>query len=64
MNTVELPENIQTYDENTQKLIIEYLHHLNPIELKAYNIAKKHLGSSFNLVKSNGFCDWLKNKPK
>lgn len=62
MNNLDLPENMATYDENTQKLIIEYLTQLTDIEMKAYKIAKLHLGSSFNLVKSNGFCDWLKNK--
>jgi hypothetical protein len=64
MNAIELPESFQTYDENIQKLIMEYLHQLNPIELKAYNIAMKHLGSSFNLIKSNGYCDWVKTKSK
>lgn len=64
MNTINLPPNISCYDEKTQKLITEYLQQLNPIELKAYNIAKSHLGSSFNLIKSNGYNDWLKNKVK
>lgn len=59
---LELPSNMSNYDENTQKLIVEYLTHLNDVEMKAYKIAKSHLGSSFNLVKSNGFCDWLKSK--
>lgn len=61
-NNIELPSNISNYDEDTQKLIIEYLNQLSAIEIKAYKIAKSHLGSSFNLVKSNGFCDWIKNK--
>ena len=61
-NLLELPTNMSDYDENTQKLIIDYLNSLSDIEMKAYKIAKAHLGSSFNLVKSNGFCDWLKDK--
>ena len=31
-------------------------------KLKAYNIAFNHLGSSFNILKSNGYKDWAKNK--
>lgn len=62
MSEIEYPTNMANYDENTQKIIIEYLVQLSDIEMKAYKIAKAHLGSSFNLVKSNGFCDWIKNK--
>jgi hypothetical protein len=52
------------YDSQLRDHICEYLSQLNPIERKAYKIAKAHLGTSFNLVKSNGFCDWLKDKSK
>lgn len=38
----------------------EYLKTLSEKERKAYEIAKDHLGSSFDLVKSNGFLKWLK----
>jgi predicted deacetylase len=38
----------------------EYIEQLCPIELKALIIAQDHLGSSFDLTKSNGFCSWLK----
>lgn len=61
-NNIDLPDNMSNYDENTQKLIVDYLNQLTNIEMKAYKIAKSHLGSSFNLVKSNGFCEWLKTK--
>lgn len=40
----------------------EYIAQLTPIEKKAYKIAIEHLGTSFNLKKSNGFCDWLKER--
>lgn len=39
----------------------EYLASLNPKEKKAYEIAKQHLGMSFNLIKSNGFIQWKKS---
>lgn len=38
----------------------EYLASLNPKEKKAYEIAKQHLGTSFHLIKSNGFIQWKK----
>lgn len=58
---IELPDNFEKYDQNTQHLIVNYLKHLDNIERKAYMIGKSHLGSSFNVVKSNGFIDWKKN---
>jgi len=58
---LELPNNFENYDEKTKELIINYLKQLNTIEKQAYTIGKKHLGSSFNVVKSNGFNHWKKN---
>lgn len=58
---LELPNNFENYDEKTQGLIVNYLKQLGSIERQAYTIGKAHLGSSFNVIKSNGFCDWKKN---
>jgi hypothetical protein len=55
---VELPNNFVKYDSVTQGYIIRYLKQLDSIEKKAYSIGIKHLGSSFNVVKSNGFNTW------
>ena len=60
ISELKMPDNFESYDIKLQASIIEYLSQLNPIEKKAYKIAKEHLGSSFNIVKSNGYCDWLK----
>jgi hypothetical protein len=38
----------------------KYLESLNPKEKMAYEIAKNHLGSTFHLMKSNGFLQWKK----
>ncbi len=59
-----LPINYDKYSEDIQKSIVEYITQLSEIERKACLIAKDHLGSSFNIVKSNGYNDWLKSKPK
>lgn len=64
VNGCELPNDFANLDENTQMNIINYLNHLNPIEVRAYGIAKCHLGSSFDLLRSNGFNDWLKENKK
>lgn len=42
--------------------IHQYLNSLTPKERKAYEIAKEHLKTSFDLQKSNGFLEWCKNK--
>ena len=59
-----LPTNFEKYDTEMQSLLIAYLSQLGSIEKQAYMIAKDHLGSSFNIVKSNGFCDWKKEHKK
>lgn len=51
-------------NQNLQQLVVEYMAQLSDIERKACAIAKDHLGSSFNIVKSNGFNDWLKERAK
>lgn len=58
---LELPNNFENYDKKTQEIIVNYIKHLDTIERQAYTIGKKHLGSSFNVVKSNGFIAWNKN---
>tara|TARA_Y100000996_G_C22520629_1_gene642305 strand:+ start:1438 stop:1587 length:150 start_codon:yes stop_codon:yes gene_type:complete len=46
----------------TEEQINEYINQLSEIERVAYEIAKKNLGSSFNIVKSIGFLDWINKK--
>jgi hypothetical protein len=43
---------------------MDYLSQLTEIQKQAYLIAKDHLGSSFNIIKSNGYIQWKKNKSK
>jgi hypothetical protein len=45
--------------------IQQYLAQLDDIQKRAHDIAKQHLGTSYNIAKSNGYMDWLKQqKPK
>ena len=50
--------------QNSVSLKELYLAQLSPIEQKALAIAMEHLGSSFNILKSNGYIEWLKSRNK
>ena len=56
---VSLPPNFEKYSPGVQASIIEYLGQLDSRQQRAYLIAKDHLGSSFNILKSNGYIDWI-----
>jgi len=43
-----------------QKQIENYLQAMSPKERKAYEIAKSHLGESFQVEKCVGFLKWKK----
>jgi len=60
---VDLPERFENYDSSVQKTIIQYLNQLSSNEQLVYKIAKDHLGSSFNILRSNGFQEWKKKQP-
>ena len=49
---------IKTYSPELQREIFEYLNGLDEINKQAYNIAYEHLGTSFNIARSNGFKLW------
>lgn len=56
-----LPDNFQSYEKSIQESIIKYINQLGTIEKQAYTIGKQHLGTSFNIIKSNGYINWQKN---
>lgn len=65
MSTIVKSLDTKSLDHGQKEMLTleeEYIAQLTPIEKKAYKIAIEHLGTSFNLKKSNGFCDWLKEK--
>jgi hypothetical protein len=49
-------------EEEQSNQIKEYLISLTEKEKKAYEIAKSHLGMSFQIEKSVGFLKWKKEK--
>lgn len=68
MTDIATQHNICVSDINNNKpletrandLTSQYLSTLNARELKAYYIAKDHLGMSFTMDRSNGFKQWKK----
>ena len=59
---INVPESVNLYSIEQQKEIYEYLNEMNELEKKTYEIAVSHLGTSFNIYRSNGFVSWKKNK--
>jgi len=61
-----IPTIVYSYDDNKQKEIYDYLSDImnNEQQKKAYVIAFEHLGSSFNIYKSNGFKEWKSSQLK
>ena len=57
-----IPNSIQQLDIEKQKEIYEYLENLDIKGKIAYQIAMEHLGTSFNISRSNGFSEWKKEK--
>ena len=53
---------LKTYPIEQQKNIFEYLSEMDDHHRKAYDIAYCHLGTSFNIARSNGFKEWLAHK--
>jgi hypothetical protein len=41
-----------------------YLKQLTPQERKAHDIAKSHLGTSFDILRSNGYKVWMNKQDK
>jgi hypothetical protein len=53
---------LEKYPEDLRQSIIKYLEQLGDKERIAYSIAKEHLGTSFDLVKSIGYLSWKKGQ--
>ena len=60
--SIPVPEPVKQYPLEKQQEILEYLSQLDIQNKKAYLIAYNHLGSSFNIYKSNGFKEWKSKK--
>jgi hypothetical protein len=61
---IPIPNTVYCYENEKQIEICKYLTDLvkDEQQKKAYAIAFHHLGSSFNIYKSNGFKQWKANQ--
>jgi hypothetical protein len=60
---ISIHDSIHNYPIEKQREIFNYLNEMDEHDRKAYEIAFNHLGSSFNIYRSNGFKEWQqKNK--
>ena len=57
---IKIPVTVKTYTIEKQREIFDYLSSLEEHHKVAYNIAFEHLGSSFDILRSNGFKEWQK----
>ena len=48
---------------NVDNKVDQYIAQLDDMQRKAMEIAKSHLGTSFNIKRSNGFIEWQKKQP-
>jgi hypothetical protein len=59
---IKVPNSVKSYPIEKQKDIFDYLQQLDEHNQKAYLIALDHLGSSFDIYRSNGFKEWKQSK--
>jgi hypothetical protein len=57
-------KNISIYTPSQQQLIYNYLEQLDDTHKQTYLIAIEHLGTSFNVIKSNGYKEWINKMDK
>jgi competence protein ComGC len=57
-------EELSKYPQDVQESVLKYLEQLGDKERIAYSIAKEHLGTSFNVLKSVGYITWKKEQTK
>lgn len=56
---MKISDTIKKYPKEQQIQIFKYLNEMDEHHRKAYDIAYSHLGTSFNIARSNGFKEWL-----
>ena len=61
MSSTQLVSNILSEQQTN---IDNYISHMDEHHKKAYSIAKNHLKTSFNIIKSNGYKEWLQKQNK
>jgi len=57
-----IPDIIKNSPIDIQREVFEYLNDMNKLEKEGFKIAFNHLGSSFDILRSNGFKKWKQSK--
>jgi hypothetical protein len=57
-----ISEILAAYSPEEQREIEEYMNDMDDMAKKCCRIAFEHLGSSFNILRSNGFKEWKAKK--
>lgn len=57
-----IPDIIKNSPIAIQREVFEYLNDMNKLEKEGFKIAFNHLGSSFDILRSNGFKKWKQSK--
>ena len=55
-----IPVIVYNLAQEKQSEIMNYINSMDERDKKAYKIAFNHLGTSFNICKSNGYKEWKK----
>jgi hypothetical protein len=55
-------QSLQEHQEHQEQSLQAYYQQLTPFEQRTCDIARDHLGSSFDLARSNGFLRWIREK--
>ena len=58
------PKNILNVEINLKKEIIDYFSQFERKDKIAFKVAYEHLGTSFHILRSNGFKEWKKKQKK
>lgn len=61
---MDIPDIVFSYGVDVKENVLEYLKNLGEKERIAYKIAYSHLGTSFNIIRSTGYVEWIKDQTK
>jgi hypothetical protein len=61
---MDIPDIVFSYGVDVKENVLEYLKNLGEKERIAYKIAYSHLGTSFNIIRSTGYVEWIKDQNK
>lgn len=54
----------QQQQQSVETLVEQYIAQMSPLQMQAFEIARSHLNTSFSIVKSNGFKQWIAEQKK